>query len=99
MSAAQQAAQHAMVIPDNSSSLLDHCSTCTEPDPEEQMCWYPCEDSSAHTSEMPSEDSSTYTSSAAMSEDNGVAGKGNAKHVVDITADCSAAASHLIDNR
>lgn len=102
MCAAQEAAQHAMginVIPDNSSSLPDHASTLEVPDSEDQMCWSFSEDSSAYATATPGEGSSTDISSAAVSEDKDCADKGSVKAVVDIMADCSSAASRIIDNR
>ena len=102
MSAAQEAAQHAMainVIPDSSSSLFDQASTLEVPDSEEQMCWLFSEDSSAYATATPGEGSSTATSSAPVSEDKDYADKGGVKAVVDIMANCSSAASRIIDNR
>lgn len=48
---------------------------------------------------MPDGESSMDTSSTAVGPNKGDADKGGVKTVVDITADCSSAASRIMDNR
>lgn len=97
MSMAQEAAQHSVGIPNNSSSLVNQSSTSTEPVSEEQMCWSPSENSSEYADATP--ESSSDTSSAAVSEEKDYADQGGVRTVVDIMADCSSAASCTMDNR
>lgn len=94
MAVEQEGAHHAEtpnVTPGTSSSLVHHGCTFNVPVTTEEMC--PSEDFTAHATAMPSEGSSINIRSAAMGADKGDAHKCGMKIVVDITADCSSAAT------